>query len=650
MARVPKKNISPRMTDIRPPKNSKDGGFKDVAGYAGSAPFAPTRPLVRRFAYIFLVCAAGLLALAALLVYGARWYMGAKLARNLGRMEQLLGPGEKTALQKKPAPFGFGDMLNALRHAGELIGSFQGSSNQIMVMMADLQNLERDWPGIFAGNGRAALADLSKLRDSLEVLSRNDAALRSGALQSFLPVDESAFLSLGIDVARAKNFLDDFIPWFSADAERHIAILFLNPAELRPGGGFIGSYGDAVFKNGSLERFEVHDVNDAVTSSSPKIVPPKELQAITLGWHAADSNWFFDFSASAKKFLELMPASTSFDGVVAVSPRIASDILSLTGPIRLADGTALDATNTATLIEADVEQAQAAHAPDPKQILKEAAPLLLKKATSLGNRSGSAFLNLVPAWIAKKDLLVYFKDPTFQSFFDAYGVTGTVFDPPSDFYGDYFALVRANAAGGKTDAYIRQNVEFQSTITEDGQIMDKLQVSRSFAPPANAPWWNKVKNQTHLMVFAPQNAALIGADGGTPDPIHPRLNYAKAGYAIDSDLAALESTAQAASAAPQVTIFSESRKTVFGAWSVLSSGGTDHLELDYSSALPSPPAPGETFRFVMDKQPESTGSYHFRFIAPVGLHFAENHKAIYDFSTDDPDGRTEIELTFEKAQ
>ena len=89
-------------------------------------------------------------------------------------------------------------------------------------------------------------------------------------------------------------------------------ILFQNNMELRPGGGFIGSFGILKVKDGHAESLQVHDVinfDGRIPDTVPAPYPMKE----TLGVKSLkfrDSNYHPDFALNAKSTPNFFARST----------------------------------------------------------------------------------------------------------------------------------------------------------------------------------------------------------------------------------------------------------------------------------------------------------------------------------------------------
>ena len=89
------------------------------------------------------------------------------------------------------------------------------------------------------------------------------------------------------------------------DGPRRYLVLTQNPAELRPTGGYTGSYGIIAFDRGKITERTFQDVFLLdLPWDYPFVKPPTELANYLLGpkqpWQLADANWSPDFPTSAQ--------------------------------------------------------------------------------------------------------------------------------------------------------------------------------------------------------------------------------------------------------------------------------------------------------------------------------------------------------------
>lgn len=126
------------------------------------------------------------------------------------------------------------------------------------------------------------------------------------------------------------------------DGSRRYLVLAQNPAELRPTGGFIGTFGILTLEEGRIASMEFRDVYTLDEQPGlPYQTPPEELEAYLLGrssWELADSNWSPDFPESAANALRLYTLESGdadIDGVIAITTYALDRLLDVTGPVQV---------------------------------------------------------------------------------------------------------------------------------------------------------------------------------------------------------------------------------------------------------------------------------------------------------------------------
>ena len=133
----------------------------------------------------------------------------------------------------------------------------------------------------------------------------------------------------------ASDRLPSILGW---DAPRRYLVLTQDPAEIRPTGGFTGSYGIVAIDRGRIMERSFQDVAPLdFPWDYPRIEPPRALADYLLGpkqpWQFADANWSPDYPTSARDALRLYANQTGdgrFDGVAVAGIRLP--------PLRPSDG------------------------------------------------------------------------------------------------------------------------------------------------------------------------------------------------------------------------------------------------------------------------------------------------------------------------
>ncbi|HUX36011.1 MAG TPA: DUF4012 domain-containing protein [Candidatus Paceibacterota bacterium] len=682
--KVPKKNISRTVSDIKASASGRGFSQKSrlaadgLIGENASEKFLKkTAPLPKRmyadiadkkfflFRKIFLIPLFALLAIS--LLWGAGVYskwdkLAGYFNSTNGELENFINKSEPgaggNASSSKLTIFDFIKNKSLWSNAGSAYSEFQNFSAAGAGLLSEADALGKSWPSlVFGGGGQELIGHLQKAKNYLELMSEANGKLNSLniGIGDFLLSQYGSPLSFQLSVQRLDDFLGASIKWLSSGGDRHVLVLFENSSEMRPGGGFIGSYADVVFSGGSIKSFEVHDINDADREFTEKIIPPAQLKGIEKGWGIADSNWFFDYPLSASKTIQFMEQSGmysgkySFDGVVAISPKVVSDILEMTGPIELTDrNLTIDKDNFLKEIQNEVQNAQASGKPS-KKIIAEIAPVILSRLGSFKTGDNGILLQKINDWITGKDMVVYFKDTGIENFLDFYGASGSMFQIPSDFNGDYLAVSSANIGSGKSDIFINQKIFFKTQLNIDGTASDHVEILRENTATAKDPWWYRSPNESYMQVFALPDATLSGFTGGFNKKIIPRAS-SYSGYAADPLVKSIESTLVKSFDYPLVDQFKESGKKVFGAWAKTAPGQKSDISIDYSVHLFSVPSAGQKYQFVMDKQTGSSGSYDFEIYAPVGFFWEESNSPLFEYKTSEPGSRTTLNLTLQEQK
>ena len=557
----------------------------------------------------------------------------------------------------------FDNLGSLFRGGGGAIASFADLGKQLALLSSQLASSESAAADFFVGGkGGALVGVLDGLRDTVSAIDADSNNLSSAAsfVGGFSSLGAGDFyLSLKTQIEGAKKFLDAFVPWLSDPRTHHILVLLQNPSEIRPAGGFLGSYADVTLSGGDITDVSVHDVADVDGAFNKKVIPPKPLQLEVTRWRPADANWFFDFSASAYKTIAFFEASdlyaktsTTFDGAIAISPKVVRDLLSLIGPISVGKpATTFTADNFLVQIQKIVQNGQSDSATYPKQIVKDLSGALLAKLSSSTDETAKQnILNMAFDWVSKKDVMAYFKDPAFEEFFNTYGASGAAYELPQKFNGDYLAVVDANIQGGKSDLYVSSTIALTSQINADGTLGNHLVITRKHNGNKSPYWWYKVTNQDYLQLFVPDGTTLANAAGGTEKKISAPIDYAKNGYSTDPMVVTIEATEQTLFGYPGINWHEEGGKRVFATWATVKSGESKQFSFDYSHRLFLPPADGVKYQFVFEKQAGTNRHYSYEINAPLGFVFAENRLPSFEYKSDDPPGRLIIDLTLEKLQ
>ncbi|HOY61448.1 MAG TPA: DUF4012 domain-containing protein, partial [Candidatus Woesebacteria bacterium] len=122
---------------------------------------------------------------------------------------------------------------------------------------------------------------------------------------------------------------------------REYMVLFQNESELRPGGGFIGSFGILSFENGKMLGLEVKDIYEIDGQLKGHVEPPEAIKTILGegGWYLRDANWKPNMVEASKDILWFFEKETGrrVDGLVTMNLAVAKGWLGVLGEIMVPD-------------------------------------------------------------------------------------------------------------------------------------------------------------------------------------------------------------------------------------------------------------------------------------------------------------------------
>lgn len=360
-------------------------------------------------------------------------------------------------------------------------------------------------------------------------------------------------------------------------ARQRYLILFQNNTELRPTGGFWGSFAEVDILNGELTQMRVPGggTYDLQGQLREFVEAPAPLQLVGARWEFQDANWFPDFSASAQKAAWFYEKSggPSVDGVIALNATWVADVIELTGPIALPQyGRTIDGENFLFETQRQVELDYNREENRPKAFIGDVASVLIDRLT---HAQGDTFLALAPLLsegLAARDIQIYHRDPKIASALRDLGWDGAMLSST----GDYFSLVHTNIGGGKTDGVIDDDVEIDSRVRTDGRVENSVTIVRTHHG-LRTSLFSGLNNVSFTRIFVPRGSELLNVEGATPPDAG--LFERDASLSLDPMLEQQESSRTDERTG---AIVAESfGKTSFGHWMQTPPGGSSTLTFTY---------------------------------------------------------------------
>lgn len=339
--------------------------------------------------------------------------------------------------------------------------------------------------------------------------------------------------NIKVQLAQAHNFLKEAIPLSQIlpllagyPGKASYLVMLQNNGELRPTGGFLGTYGIVEIEYGDILRFDTHDIYhlDMPVKDKINIEPPESLQKY-MGlkrWYLRDANWSPDWPVAARKIEwffkqedKLLPKKDQinnfkdeFDGIAAITPDFIINLLKITGPIKVG-GEEYNERNFIDLLEYKVERGYiqlGVPSWHRKEVIGDIAKELKIKLFNLPPSRWNEIRNALTDSIVKKDILIYSKNAVLQEMIKDQGWAGEVKAVENS---DYLMIVDANMASLKTDNVIDRSVSYKMEQSASG-LFAKLKIK--YAHNGNYDWKTS-DYKTYTRVYVPLGSVLIKAEG-----------------------------------------------------------------------------------------------------------------------------------------
>jgi hypothetical protein len=299
-------------------------------------------------------------------------------------------------------------------------------------------------------------------------------------------------------------------------------VLLQNSDELRPTGGFLGTFGLVETETGEFTRFETHDIYhiDMPAKDSVKVKPPYPIEKYLVpSWYMRDANWSPDWPVAARQiewFYKLENGSLKqqypvkdFDFVIAVTPAFITDLLKITGPINV-EGVEYNEDNFTKLLEYRVEKDYVQlgiPSWQRKEVIGEIAKTIKIKIFDSPANGWMDIFRVLQASSDKKDIMIFSNGAVLEKLIEYIGLDGGLKSAP----GDYLMVVDANLAAFKTDAVIDRSMDYKITERPDGLYADLKLTYRH-----NGGYdWRTTKYRTYTRVFVPKGSELKNVEGMT---------------------------------------------------------------------------------------------------------------------------------------
>ena len=284
-------------------------------------------------------------------------------------------------------------------------------------------------------------------------------------------------------VIQMEPFIDTF---FAKNDEKKYLLLFANNMELRPGGGFIGSFAILKVKNYEITELQVYDVYDADGQLTEHLEPPKPISEILQQpfWFVRDSAFTPDFITNFKEaeiLLEKEIGEKNFDGGMLFTTTAVQNLLEASKGLYIPD---YDETITSDNFYLKAQlYAEKDFFPGSIQKKRLLSSVMNQLLLNVGDISTPELVEQLQQSLNEKQLVLYSKDSSLQEFLEKNYWSGRTLKPQCTLKQaincilDYTFPLDANLGVNKANFFIQRPVKMSVVIQDDGKITNTMRLS-----------------------------------------------------------------------------------------------------------------------------------------------------------------------------
>lgn len=271
-----------------------------------------------------------------------------------------------------------------------------------------------------------------------------------------------------------KNLTSRLSEMLGMTTPKKYLILFQNNMELRPTGGFIGSFALITFEKGRMSQIVVNDVYSADGQLKGHVDPPEPIRKYLgeANWYLRDSNWDPNFKNSAIKaewFLD-KEIDQKVDGVISIDLYLIQELLKITGPINLVDfNKTIDSSNLYLTTQSEVEDNFFPGSTKKASFLTALSRSLITEIENLESKKYPLFFKALYSSLNEKHIQVYLHDTYANEAIAGMGYSGDV-DMSTNCgvrcINDKYGVVDANLGVNKSNLFIKRSHELNLSINK----------------------------------------------------------------------------------------------------------------------------------------------------------------------------------------
>lgn len=296
-----------------------------------------------------------------------------------------------------------------------------------------------------------------------------------------------------------------------SETQRYL-VLLENSNELRPTGGFLGSYMLVTVQNGRIMSLKIDDIYNPANQLERQTTAPAPLsQALgqqTLG--LVDANWSPDGPTAAQQVAALYTEATDIpiNGVVFITSQTVKQILAASGPLKLPDyAETVTADNVMQLAQIYSDVGFTPGSTAKKDFLTAMTDQLLLRWQSGGTNQLLPLAKAMLASAEQGEVIAWSDKASAQKLVMDMGWAGQI----KTTSGDYLRVVDANLGGNKANYYVQRSTVYAINVDRDKALHAVTTVVWKHS--GTSATWPGGDYTNYVRIYAPLGSVLESSDG-----------------------------------------------------------------------------------------------------------------------------------------
>ncbi len=312
----------------------------------------------------------------------------------------------------------------------------------------------------------------------------------------------------------ANSVMGDLPSLIGFETPKKYLVLFQNNNEIRPTGGFIGSYAFLSLKDGKIQELSIDDIynpDGQLDVRNIKVITPEPIGKFLTEdrLYIRNANWDPDFPRSAETIRDLFFRlnGETIDGVIALDLNVAAAMLKITGPIFLtAYNEEINVDNLYERTQFHSSYNFESGSQQKRQFLTVFGSKLLESLFALEKEKTQVLGMALSEVLQERHLQVHLFSSPIEAVLMDKGWNGSL----KKTEGDYLQVVNANLGGTKANYYVKEDMAYKvMSLTRDGLLRAELALNYEHTGTDSA--WPGGPYTNYLRVLAQKGAKLTGA-------------------------------------------------------------------------------------------------------------------------------------------